>query len=801
MKNGVRAKVDQGSGPGAVVRTLAAARPWRRKRSFGLPPARARVKAAALGSLLLMALAGLAVGLREEYRGAATVAQLDGRGLFSLTNVWNLQLKFTPDQWKALEPKGGGGPFGMGPPGGPFGPGFGGPGGPGGRGGGGPMGGGPGGRGGPAGPGGFGPGGPGGFGPEAELAQLCLSEGDANHDQQLSREEFLALGRKWFAAWDTNHSGKLDAAKVQAGLSAALAKASRAGPGATASPAGTPAARVKTGNLNGYPVVRADLTFDGWQFPDVSVRYKGNNTYMTSRNSIKRPFKVDLNHGFKGRRLGGVTTLNLHNNVNDPSGMNEPLSYWLFRDAGVPAGRTAYARVFLDVPGLYTNRYIGLYSIVENVDKNFTFSRFGTKRGSLFKPVTRQVFEDLGDNWPAYERTYLPKTPILEHEAKRVIAFCKLVSHASDPEFARRLEEFLDLDEFARFMAVTVWLSNMDSILAMGQNFYVYLHPKTEQFQFLPWDFDHSFGQFPMVGSTDEIEHLSLQRPWSGQNLFLERVFKVEKFHRLYLARLKEFSQGIFRPERIQRKVDEVAAFIRPSVRDESAQLLARFDRVVSGQLDQAGFGGPGGPPGMEGPGMGGFGGPPEMGGPGMGGPGGPPPGMGGPGGFGQAVKPIKSFVAVRAASVNDQLAGKSAGATLSRSGPGGPPGGGPGGRGGPPGMGGPGRGGFGGPPGMGGPGVGGPGGPPGMGGPGGFGPAVFMAQALMNGLDPDQTGALTPAKMESGLLKWFNAWDTLHRGYLNEQQLQAGIGQTLFPFRGGPPGGFDFGPPGDFDF
>jgi hypothetical protein len=41
------------------------------------------------------------------------------------------------------------------------------------------------------------------------------------------------------------------------------------------------------------------------------VRYKGNNTYMTSRNQLKRPLKVVLNHGFKGRRLGGVTTLNL----------------------------------------------------------------------------------------------------------------------------------------------------------------------------------------------------------------------------------------------------------------------------------------------------------------------------------------------------------------------------------------------------------------------------------------------------------------------------------------------------------
>jgi hypothetical protein len=487
-----------------------------------------------------------------------------------------------------------------------------------------------------------------------------------------------------------------------------------------------------------YPQVHADLDFEGWRFPDVSVRYKGNNTYMTSRNQLKRPLKVVLNRGFKGRRLGGVTTLNLHNNVNDPSGMNEPLSYRLFRDAGVPGGRTAYAQVYLTVPGKYTNQYVGVYSIVENVDNNFTRSRFGTRRGTLFKPVTRQVFEDMGDKWSAYERAYAAHTPVLDHEAKRVIEFSKLVSHASDAEFAARLEEYLDLDEFARFMAVTVWLSNMDSLLSMGQNFYVYLHPKTEQFQFLPWDFDHSFGQFPMAGSADELERLSLLKPWSGQVLFLERVFKVEKFKRLYLARMKEFSGTIFKPERIQRQVDELAAVLRPAVQEESALLLARFDRVVAGEAIAAG--GPGG-------------GEPSFGGPG--------------GGFGQAMKPIRSFVAFRARSVNDQLAGKSEGATLSHSGPGGPPGG-----------------------------RGGPGGPPGRGGPGGFGPGMFLAQAFMTALDADKDGVVTQAEFIQGFLKWFDAWNTDHSGALTEEQLRAGINQDLAPFRGGPPPGFDFGPP-----
>jgi spore coat protein H len=392
------------------------------------------------------------------------------------------------------------------------------------------------------------------------------------------------------------------------------------------------------------------------------------------------------------------------------------------------------------VPGKYTNQYVGVYSIVENVDNNFTRSRFGTKRGALFKPTTRQLFEDVGDNWSAYQRSYGPKTPVFDEEAKRVIEFSKLVSHASDGEFAARLEEYLDLDEFARFMAVTVWLSNMDSILGMAQNFYVYLHPKTQQFQFLPWDFDHSFGQFPMAGSADELERLSLLKPWNSRVLFLERVFKVERFKRLYLARMREFSETIFKPERIQRQVDELAAVLRPAVQEESAQLLARFDQVVAGKAIAGGGPGGGGPP--------------------FGGPG---------GGFGQAMKPIKSFVAVRAQSVNEQLAGKSEGATLSRSGPGGPPGGG-----------------------------GGPGGPPGRGGPGGFGPGMFLGQAFMTALDADQDGVVTQTELTQGFLKWFEAWNTDQSGVLTEEQLRAGINKDFSPFRGGPPRGFGFGPPPD---
>ncbi len=681
-----------------------------------------------LSGLFLLAVFGVAMALQHAAPFRASSRTIESEGLFRTTNVWTVHLKFSPEEFETIEPKGGMG--GPGAPGGPRAP-FGAP-----------------------------PGGPGGFGPGMIIAPMFVSAGDQNHDGRLSRDEFSALAEKWFVAWDTNKSGTLDLEKVRRGLDPRIGGG---GPGFPGHPAGgPPALQAKAGRRNGmagmmgvdFQYVNADLQFEDWQFPRVAVRYKGNNTFMMSRNSIKKPLKIDLNKNDLSRKLGGVGKLNLHNSVNDPSWMNEVLSHRLFRDAGVPAPRSAYARVYFTVTGKYDHKYIGLYSLVENVDNDFLRIRFGTKKGALFKPVTRQLFEDMGDKWSDYKQTYDPKTALADEQAERIVSFSKLVSHATDSEFASRIEEFLDLDEFSRFMAVTVWLSTMDSLLSMGQNFLVYLHPKTQQFQFIPWDLDHSFGQFPMAGSQQDLETLSIHRPWSGQVLFLERLFKVDRFKRRYLARLKEFSETIFRPERFAAQVDEIATALRPAVGEESSEMLARFDKVIAGDsVSGMGFGG--GPPGGGLPGQG------ERG------------QRFGPPGMGQARKPIKTFVVARAQSVRDQLAGQE-GTILNQFGPGGP--GRPGQRGGPGGAGAPGL----------------------PGGPGGFDPGLLFARAFLQALDSNKDGLLSRGELKAGFDRWFVSWTANQGDSLSEEQLRAGINKDLVPFRGGPPPGF--GPPPDFD-
>jgi spore coat protein CotH len=321
-----------------------------------------------------------------------------------------------------------------------------------------------------------------------------------------------------------------------------------------------------------------------------------------------------------------MSQLNFHNSVRDPSGMNEAIAYRLFREGGVPAPRTAYAKVYVTVPGKHDRRYFGLYNLVEDVGNAFAEDRFAAKKGAIFKPVTPNLFSDLGDNWKSYNQTYDPKGDVSEEQKRRVIEFSKFASTASDSDFAAKIGDYIDLDNFARYMAITTWLTDLDGILGPGQNYYVYLHPKTQKFLFIPWDQDQPFGQFPR-GTQEQRENLSIQKPWTGENRFLERVYKTESFKTAYLTRLAEFNKSIFEPERIHRQVGELAAVLRAPIQEESPERLSEFDKAVAGQKLTIVMG-----PGFQG---------------------------------GTAVTPIKPFVKARAKSVADQLEGRSKGETI----------------------------------------------------------------------------------------------------------------------------------------
>jgi hypothetical protein len=57
---------------------------------------------------------------------------------------------------------------------------------------------------------GGGPGGPGGFGPGMFVAPQILAQADQNHDQKLTRDEFVAVANAWYDKLDPDKTGKLN---------------------------------------------------------------------------------------------------------------------------------------------------------------------------------------------------------------------------------------------------------------------------------------------------------------------------------------------------------------------------------------------------------------------------------------------------------------------------------------------------------------------------------------------------------------------------------------------------------------
>jgi DNA-directed RNA polymerase specialized sigma24 family protein len=335
---------------------------------------------------------------------------------------------------------------------------------------------------------------------------------------------------------------------------------------------------------------RGDFDFAGAGFSNVAVRVKGN---LGSLCTPKPSFKVDLNKIVKGQKLGGVDELTFNNLYWDYSCLNEALGYQFYRDAGVPAPRTAYAWLTATVEGKWERKPLGLYLMVEQVGDEFAKERFGSKKTPIFKPVTYDLFKHLGDAWSSYAAIYDLKTEATEKQLRRVVEFAELVSSASDEKFAVEAGELLDLNEFAQFLASHVLLSSYDSILADGQNFYMYLHPRSNKFGFIPWDLDAAWGNF-WIASKRELERASIWHPWAGENRFIERVMGLEEFQRLYRRHLEDLLTRVFVPERLLGRIDEMAAVLRRPVAAESQFRLDKFEQALGLDVpsDEAGMDG-----------------------------------------------------------------------------------------------------------------------------------------------------------------------------------------------------------------
>ena len=177
-------------------------------------------------------------------------------------------------------------------------------------------------------------------------------------------------------------------------------------------------------------------------------------------------------------RFHGLKKLHLNNSVQDPTWLSELVCGHMFRTVGVPAARAAHALVDLN------GRKLGLYVIMESMDKDFLSLYFRSPRGNLYGQsggceVTDNI-ERMGGEGP-------PDWADLR-------ALAAAVQEKDPIKRLRRLQEKLDVDRFLSFMALEIMLCHWDGYTFARHNYRVYQDVDSDHAVFLPHDMDQMLG-------------------------------------------------------------------------------------------------------------------------------------------------------------------------------------------------------------------------------------------------------------------------------------------------------------------
>ena len=329
-----------------------------------------------------------------------------------------------------------------------------------------------------------------------------------------------------------------------------------------------------------FPWAEGSLTINGQHLNGIGARYKGNASFNLMRGSLKRNMKIKLDWTNKDQNYNSVETLNLNAGGLDPSKLRDVFSYWLFREAGVPAPRTTFAEMTLTIPGRYEKEHLGLYTIVEQVNKSFLKDRFGSKKGLLMKPEGIASVEYHGDDWRFYAPLYRPDDQPSLAQSMRVMDFANVVNLSNTKQFRDSISSYLDIDGFLRFIAVNALIVNLDTLLAMPQNYYLHLSKDTNKFVFFPWDLDISFAGWPLGGKPADQMKLSLVHPHSSDaHKLIDRLLAMESVKLRYDKMINQLVEGIFSKEQLIKKFEKLERTILDSRERDTAAIESRNER------------------------------------------------------------------------------------------------------------------------------------------------------------------------------------------------------------------------------
>ncbi|HOV14647.1 MAG TPA: CotH kinase family protein, partial [Spirochaetota bacterium] len=272
----------------------------------------------------------------------------------------------------------------------------------------------------------------------------------------------------------------------------------------------------------------------------------------------------------KDRRFCNLRGLNLKfqdtgSREGDPSMFRELYSYDLLNRMGVYAPKTGVGKVLFKInesDGSTTEKYFGIYTLIEPIDKSFLTRRYGKGEndGNLYKCLWQQngpmTLESTSGKYgiEKWETNYRPGIDLTTNDDKPDFTDIQNFVSKTKSEGITYLEKNFEIDRFLRWLAANMLIGMPDDYWSMGNNYYLYFNNVTGKCEFIPYDYDHGLGGGWDGGvGYDAIKNANIEKwfysaeTFQGQNgsrskrPLIDKILSNPTYLQKYKNYLKEF--------------------------------------------------------------------------------------------------------------------------------------------------------------------------------------------------------------------------------------------------------------------
>jgi spore coat protein H len=310
------------------------------------------------------------------------------------------------------------------------------------------------------------------------------------------------------------------------------------------------------GNGQQRPKVKAIVREGGTIYTNVEVHLKG--AAGSFRPIDDNPcFTLNFEKYAPGQTFHGYRKISLNNSVQDPSYLTEKICRELFEASGVPAPHAGFAKVELN------GRDLGLRVMVEGWGKHFLKRYFKNTKGNLYdggfvEDINDRLQVNSGDN---------------PQEHPGLLALISAVGEQDPARRFSRLQETLDVDRFLSFVAMDVMQCDWDGYAMNHNNWRLFHDMDANKMVFFPHGLDQMFG----------VERTSPDCPILPrmQGRVARALLSTPEGKSLYFERMQQLYTNVWHVEAILKRVDQLAAVLRPAIAEINPSVARYHDSEV----------------------------------------------------------------------------------------------------------------------------------------------------------------------------------------------------------------------------